>query len=561
MSQLVHAVLRRVARGALRLVLAQLEENDKSAFNDSYTEPSHRRVAVYTTYMAVSAVSALVMFGGALLATFNALLNPRFEILLAAAGFLVLGTISVAAYVGGWLFPYFYHHMPLTRAVGNTSVGIWVWVTGAPGVLVWLLWIYALYVCNNVYVTPEMAAVRVGHVTPTEVRIFAMFPGHTGTFDLALARRTGNANYEVVDTQPADSHATARFKATGLLPGTAYEYDVRADEVSIGGGAFVTASAAPKPFAVGVGSGIQHSDWGRWFGGVQHPWASFERLHPVSLFVLAGNAVYADGSFHPPTSDLYTNHYTRLYAEPGFRDFARRTPIYSMFGEHEIRQSWDQHTAPPYAAAVDQWTRYLGGTNPSSLRGGEHYYAFERNDVHFFILDTRTHRSRNRQEDGPTHTLLGSAQREALQKWLLDHPNAMKLVVSPSPVTDNLPMNSDSWASRATERTGLLDFLENNNITGTLFVSGGASTPFVDELRPRIFEVGSGPFAAAGDVLEPSTGTNSFLWTGRRNSGVVYRMQAYHTILDVHPVHREVQCNIYAHHQGNRLVYSQIFIL
>ena len=160
------------------------------------------------------------------------------------------------------------------------------------------------------------------------------------------------------------------------------------------------------------------------------------------------------------------------------------------------------------ASLVQAWNEYAGLANPDPLYSNGLCYTFETHQGDFFILDTRSSRGTRQ----TSLSMLGSKQTAALHSFLLTSTASFKFIASPQPVSKNVPPHGkkkkEAWSGHASERDALLDFIESNNVTGVIFLSGDLHQVGVYELRPDsgVFEITASPFDASGQLFNHAGG-------------------------------------------------------
>ncbi len=79
--------------------------------------------------------------------------------------------------------------------------------------------------------------------------------------------------------------------------------------------------------------------------------------------------------------------------------------------------------------------------------------------------------------------MLGIGQLNQLLDFLKASNATFKLIASPVTWTSNFP-NPDTWFGFQFEKKLILDFIQSNNISGVIFLSGGKGSSGIWELRP-----------------------------------------------------------------------------
>lgn len=252
---------------------------------------------------------------------------------------------------------------------------------------------------------------------------------------------------------------TGKLLLTNLQPATRYIYWLRHEKVEVSG-TFVTAPSAKETRRV-------HFLWSGDLGGggycrhVRDGYKIFRSMATFKpdFFLFVGDTIYADnrcgGSDLVPGYDFVAasleefrakHRYNR--ADPHVQDFFHTTSVYAIWDDHDVRNDFAGPTEPLAAsglrAFIDYWPIRPPEEEPRRLyrkvRWGKR--------AELFILDTRQYRSDNRQPDGQSKTMLGSAQR----RWLLDGVTGSdaiwKVVVSSVPLALSTGRQAqDSWSS------------------------------------------------------------------------------------------------------------------
>jgi alkaline phosphatase D len=235
-----------------------------------------------------------------------------------------------------------------------------------------------------------------------------------------------------------------------------------------------------------------------------------------------GDFIYWDHPF-PLSSrtSFYHYRYRSVYNDEYIRQLLAY-PSYFMLDDHEIDNDWDQGTAGRYFDAIAAWNDYCGVNNPKINATAPEditlYYSFDIGSTSFFIMDTRTFRTPNREpSNSETKTMLGAEQLQDLFDWLVSHNSSqIKFIGTSVPFTE-VSRGSDVWAGRVVERQKILDFIVRNNINGVVFLSGDRHWAGAFKLRKGIYEFSVSPlngfFSPSGP--RPFAGSSEeLLWGG-----------------------------------------------
>jgi alkaline phosphatase D len=373
-------------------------------------------------------------------------------------------------------------------------------------------------------------------VTVTEVR-------STAAIVWARAARPGTVSVEVgaagaAATRTLALPATAagdlivRAPLEGLAPATRHHYRVSQEGERVEG-TFITAPAADEPARVTF---LWSGDLGgaglcRPAGGVYRIFRTMAR-HPADFFLFVGDTVYADvpcnkpdtmpgAAFRATTLAEFRARHRYNREDPAFQDFLRRTPVYAIWDDHEVKNDFAGPTEPlmPLGrqAFIDYWP-VAAGADPTRLYRSVRWGRL----LEVFILDTRQYRSDNAQPDGPTKTMLGAAQRQ----WLLDAVPAStatwKVVVTSVPlgVPTGRAERRDGWSNAnvfgmapergtgfVTEREAILGHFHARGVRNLVFIAADVHHAELIRHQPQpgwsFHELIAGPLSATPGQPRP----------------------------------------------------------
>ena len=194
--------------------------------------------------------------------------------------------------------------------------------------------------------------------------------------------------------------------------------------------------------------------------------------------LLVGDQFYADGPDRIADARAgYERKHKENFADPSLAAFMRQTPTFMIWDDHEIDNDWDQGQTGRYLNAEPVYEAYQNSHNPEPRARGEHYYTFEVGDTEFYVLDTRSFRSRNGAPEGPDKTMLGEKQKADLRRWLMTSEARFKFIVSSVPFnqfsnTGSVDYGPDGWQNFQTERAEIFDFIRQHCIPGVVLLTG-----------------------------------------------------------------------------------------
>ncbi len=253
----------------------------------------------------------------------------------------------------------------------------------------------------------------------------------------------------------------------------------------------------------------------------------FERLRalltepdPPAFMIHAGDQIYYDFPLPRRAPDLeeYRRAYREAFFEDGVeREFLASCPQYMTLDDHEIVDGFARDWVPgdsvrpleylvPALRAYDEYVASrqtpeiaCDTRNLDRHRG----YAFEYGASRFFVLDTRTQRSRGERR------MLDPEQMAAFLGWLVEHRERIKFVVSSVPFVAELRRrgegedeSDDKWTGRPfrAQRDRLLEFIHAHQIGRLVFLVGDMHASYhatlrlgAPDRRVRVEELAGGP--------------------------------------------------------------------
>lgn len=367
----------------------------------------------------------------------------------------------------------------------------------------------------------------------------------------------------IVITQSAavtDATLPVKVQIEGLTPATQYHFRVTDSGGATQVGAFRTAAET------GTFAGLRFGVSGDWRGELS-PYAAITNVAAANLdfFVLHGDTIYADvASPAVPkaqaiTLEEYRAKHAEVYGErAGFNVWAEiraTTSVLATIDDHEVTNDFsggaspetDPRFADGAAEFVNDATLYETGMQAfqeyNPLRDefygetGDPRTAGERklyramtygSDAAVFVIDTRSFRDGPipdvtdfsnqlavlqflRQTYDPARTFLGAQQFQDLQNDLLAAHEAgitWKFVMVPEPIQNlGVVASSDRYEGYNAERTALLKFIRDNQITNVVFVAADIHGTIVNNLHYQERPLGD---MIAVDSFEITTGAVAY---------------------------------------------------
>jgi alkaline phosphatase D len=377
-----------------------------------------------------------------------------------------------------------------------------------------MLWIIVIFLYPEVFSpTGGMVIYHIGSVTSDTAKFFARNPNAKDTSVFIEYRVTNSGDFlnsTNTVTLKEESDYTAFITLNGLTPATSYEWRFNLDDTVR---QFKTnpASTTPSTYSFVFGSCFTYNfPWQLDSTGFEH----IAQLKPDILNFM-GDFIYADVPLYRSDAvSFYRSLYRQNFRNSGVQKTMESIPNYFMWDDHEVINDWEPNNLDEFSieaftnAITIAWEEYVGGGNPTTPYSANqvYYFDYDYGDTSFFFLDTRSYRSSSEMEDGPAKTLLGAEQLNQLKLWFLakNATSVFKFLVSPVGWTTDYPITTDSWGGYLNERNEILDFIESNRLTGTVFLSADSHFAYALELKgpgTGLYEFGASPIDAFDSTL------------------------------------------------------------
>ncbi len=164
----------------------------------------------------------------------------------------------------------------------------------------------------------------------------------------------------------------------------------------------------------------------------------------------------------------------------GLSDFIngilRQMPIVHQWDDHDSGKNSIDKTYQDWGLTFQVYREYVPTYKMPSIPYTI-WHQFRYSHVDFFVLDCRSQRDPNTDMDNHNKSMLdgnnigNSGQIEWLKSGLLFSTATWKIIFS-SVVTNPTTKKDDGWATFQTEWMSIRKFIEDNQITGVIFVSG-----------------------------------------------------------------------------------------
>lgn len=301
----------------------------------------------------------------------------------------------------------------------------------------------------------------VGAVSATTARVKAKVSG-TGTFRLAVSLNSGMTS-PVFHGSTTASNSMVDLTATGLTANT--EYWFRIEQGGVIQTAFtghfktfpVAGTQASYSFAVASCANGSLDPYPT--AGPPHPHVSnspvFDsiRLRNPLFFAHIGDAHYRN--IETADTTAFRLAYDDWLGAPRQHELYRNVPQVYVWDDHDFGpNNSDSTSAGRAVSAATYRERIPSYTLPAGAGDNPIYHSFQVGRILFIVSDTRHQRSPNSTPDGPSKTMLGTAQKTWMRNLLENPPANSEALVWLNP-TPWLLSAGDSWGGFATERAEL----------------------------------------------------------------------------------------------------------
>jgi alkaline phosphatase D len=230
----------------------------------------------------------------------------------------------------------------------------------------------------------------------------------------------------------------------------------------------------PPEFTIAFGSCnyVNEPEWdrpGKPYGSDHEIFLRIAEKKPDVMLWLGDNTYYREIEFHSVRGLIRRQTHTRSLPE-----------LQQLFGTTHHYAIWDDHDFGPNDADRSWqlkeeslrihklfWANQTYGTDEIRSVFGR----FEWNDIEFFLLDDRYHRSPNNAPDDAAKTMFGKPQLQWLKDALLNSRAPFKIVVNGNQIL-NRKSTDEVLANFPAEWDELIGFIKKEKIRGVVFLTG-----------------------------------------------------------------------------------------
>lgn len=300
---------------------------------------------------------------------------------------------------------------------------------------------------------------------------------------VALELEPPDSNQPAMRTSPFtlgnETGYTARFDLDSLISGTTYTYRLVWNNVLQDSAySFTTLPRRElRGFKVYVGSCAFLYDpdtdlsktWaanGEIFDTIANE-ASFDSQSHLMLWL--GDNLYFRTDDHEHPAGM-ANRYQKVRSHAALQKIFSALPHYAIWDDHDYGPNDSNQSFVFKQASLDLFKRYWPNPSAGLPDTPGIFTQFSMEDADFFLLDNRWHRDHD-MDKSENKAMFGSGQLRWLKNALLGSRARFKFIAGGSQfLNDNSPF--EGWHNFKNERGEFLDWLQLNNISGVIFLSG-----------------------------------------------------------------------------------------
>lgn len=285
---------------------------------------------------------------------------------------------------------------------------------------------------------------------------------------------------EKVITQP-ESAFIAKIVADQVLPGKSYQYALFINGQKLAFDyptSFNTQSlwqwrTDPPDFSIAIGSCAYVNEEaydrpGTPYGGDYQIFTQMHEKNPDAVLWLGDNVYLREVDWNTRTGIFH--RYTHTRSLPEMQALLASRPNYAILDDHDFGSNDSDRSFIHKDITREAFELFWG--NPSfGLEGKGLTSKFQFNDIDFFLLDDRTFRTPNYLKKGKK-TILGEKQLEWIIDALVSSKSPFKMVAIGGQVLNTAAVYETYASHHAEERAYLLKRIEEENITGVIFLTG-----------------------------------------------------------------------------------------
>jgi alkaline phosphatase D len=251
---------------------------------------------------------------------------------------------------------------------------------------------------------------------------------------------------------------------------------------------------------------------------------SMAKMNGDIMVWLGDNIYYREADWYSRSGMIARNNFAR--AIPEYKQFLATCNHYAIWDDHDYGPNDSDRGYRNKKDALDIFKMFWANPHYGNSEAEGVFFKFSYNDVDFFMLDNRYHRSPTDRMTGDK-TILGEVQLKWLLEGLASSKANFKIITMGGEFLSN-KQTHEYYAKYPEERQKILDHIIAEEIEGVLFLNGDLHMSDLCVWEPRNFypildftvsPLTSGPYKEGCDKNEPMRIEGTCI--SERNYGVI----------------------------------------
>lgn len=281
----------------------------------------------------------------------------------------------------------------------------------------------------------------------------------------------------------------AHLVASKLIPGTNYTYDLFIRNKKVSTGSFSSLSLwqhrTDPPnfsFAVGSCSYINEEQYDRPGEPYGRAYEIFESINAknADMMLWLGDNIYLREVDWTSRSGIY-HRYTAYKSLPELQSLWKSMPHYAIWDDHDFGPNDADRSFVNKEISLEAFKDFWGNMDygVNGKKGITNMFSF--NDLDFFLLDNRYHRTPNDRKTGERY-ILGDEQVQWLIDALVNSKASFKIVAVGGQLLSDAAVY-ENHATYAEERKKIINLIEQEGIKNVIFLSGDRHKTELSKLK------------------------------------------------------------------------------
>ncbi|MCE2503966.1 MAG: alkaline phosphatase family protein [Chlorobi bacterium] len=229
----------------------------------------------------------------------------------------------------------------------------------------------------------------------------------------------------------------------------------------------------PPEFTIALGSCAyvneeEYDRPGEPYGGDYQIFESIHKLRPNAMLWLGDNTYLREADWYSRSGILERHTHTRSL--PELQPLLASTHHYAIWDDHDFGPNNSDRGFREKETTCEAFRLFWGNPTYGTEEVGGIFSMFQWEDIEFFLLDNRWHRSPNNRKTGPRE-MFGEAQLEALIDRLVNSRAPFKIIAMGGQALNPVE-RWETWATFQEEKARFMEMIAEENISGVFFLSG-----------------------------------------------------------------------------------------